>query len=146
MVFTLASLLIRFLAGKASDRYGRVNVIKTGLLLMAFALCFTANAQTSFGLLLAAGAIGVATGVLSPAVNAWTIDLSFPEHRGKAMATMYIALEAGIGLGALLAGWYYQDVIARIPQVIYISSGVVLLALGYLLLRKKPAATDDSAA
>lgn len=146
MVFTLASLLIRFIAGKASDKYGRVAVIKIGLIIMAFALGLTAYAHTGFGLMLAAGAIGIATGVLSPAVNAWTIDLSFPEHRGKAMATMYIALEAGIGLGALLAGWYYQDVIARIPHILYVSSGVVLLALGYMLLRKKTVITSDSAA
>ena len=146
MVFTLASLLIRFIAGKASDKYGRVAVIKIGLIIMAFALGLTAYAHTGFGLMLAAGAIGIATGVLSPAVNAWTIDLSFPEHRGKAMATMYIALEAGIGLGALLAGLYYQDVIARIPEILYVSSGVVLLALGYMLLRKKATVAPDSAA
>lgn len=145
MVFTLASLLIRFLAGKASDRYGRINVIKTGLALMAFALLLTAYAHTFTGLMLAAGAIGVATGVLSPAVNAWTIDLSFPEHRGKAMATMYIALEAGIGLGALLSGWYYRDVIARIPEIIYGSAGIVVLALLYMLFRKKMASENNPA-
>lgn len=144
MVFTLASLLIRFIAGKASDKYGRASVIKTGLALMAIALCLTAHAHTFAGLMAAAGAIGIATGVLSPAVNAWTIDLSFPEHRGKAMATMYIALEAGIGLGALLAGWYYQDIIARIPQIIYISSAVVLSALCYMLFRKKAVTKTDS--
>lgn len=146
MVFTLASLLIRFIAGKASDKYGRVNVIKTGLALMVSALCLTAYAHDFVGLMVGAGAIGVATGVLSPAVNAWTIDLSFAEHRGKAMATMYIALEAGIGLGALLAGWYYQDIIARIPQIIYISSAVVLSALFYMWFRKKTATETDSAA
>lgn len=140
MVFTLASLLIRFIAGKASDKYGRTSVIKIGLALMAIALCLTAYADSFAGLMIGAGAIGVATGVLSPAVNAWTIDLSFPEHRGKAMATMYIALEAGIGLGALLAGWYYQDVVARIPQIIYASSVIVLLSLAYMLLRKKEVA------
>ncbi|RYZ53359.1 MAG: M20/M25/M40 family metallo-hydrolase, partial [Sphingobacteriales bacterium] len=58
---------------------------------------------------------GISTGIVSPALNAWTVDMSFPESRGKAMATMYIALEAGIGLGALFAGWVYQDVIAKIP-------------------------------
>lgn len=146
MVFTLASLLIRFVAGKASDKYGRVNVIKTGLALMVSALCLTAYAHDFVGLMVGAGAIGVATGVLSPAVNAWTIDLSFAEHRGKAMATMYIALEAGIGLGALLAGWYYQDIIARIPQIIYISSAVVLSALFYMWFRKKTATETDTAA
>ncbi|MFT3794292.1 MFS transporter [Flavobacterium sp.] len=137
MVFTLASLLVRFVAGKASDRYGRVNVIKTGLVLMVLSLGLTGYAQNFAGLMAGAAAIGIATGVLSPAVNAWTIDLSLPEHRGKAMATMYIALEAGIGLGALVAGWYYQDVVTRIPVTLYASAGIVLLALIYMLLRRR---------
>lgn len=57
-------------------------------------------------------------GVLTPALNAWTIDLSLPDRRGKAVATMFIGLEAGIGLGALLSGIFYQDVIWRIPNII----------------------------
>jgi predicted MFS family arabinose efflux permease len=50
---------------------------------------------------------------------------------------MYIALEAGIGLGALFSGWYYQDIIARIPLLMYISAGIVLLAFVYMFWRER---------
>lgn len=136
MVFTITSLLIRFLAGKASDRYGRIEVIKTGLGLLVLSLLIVAYADTFSGLMLGAASYGVATGILSPALNAWTVDMSLPDSRGKAMATMYIALEAGIGLGALCAGWYYQDVIKHIPLIMYTSAGITVIALSYMLFRK----------
>ena len=80
---------------------------------------------------------GMAVGVLAPAINAWTVDMSQPQYRGKAMATMYIALEAGIGLGALLAGWYYTDIISRIPVIMYASAAITLLAVFYMFLRNQ---------
>lgn len=137
MVFTTASLIIRFVAGKASDRYGRTRIIKVGLVLLAVGITLTGFSNNLTEFLAAAIVYGVAAGILSPALNAWTIDMSLPSHRGKAMATMYIALEAGIGLGALFSGWYYQDVIARIPLIMYISAGIVLLGMVYMLWRER---------
>jgi len=137
MVFTITSLLIRFIAGKASDKYGRIHVIKIGLVLLVGSLIVVAYADTFMGLMAGAGLYGVATGILSPALNAWTIDMSDADHRGKAMATMYIALEAGIGIGALCAGWYYQDVISHIPLIMYTSAAITMVALLYMLFRNK---------
>ncbi|RZM24836.1 MAG: MFS transporter [Pedobacter sp.] len=137
MVFTIASLLIRFIAGKASDRYGRILVIKVGLALLVIAMVVIGYSSTISGLMLGATLYGVATGVLSPALNAWTIDMSQPTHRGKAMATMYIAMEAGIGISAFAAGWYFQDVIMNIPTVMYASSATTVIALTYMLIRSK---------
>lgn len=132
MVFTLTSLLIRFIAGKASDQYGRVLILKVSLGLLAISLVWIGLAGSSFSLMAASALYGVATGMLSPASYAWTIDLSDPEHRGKAVATMYIALEAGIGLGALLAGWLFVDNVAAIPMIFFICTGITIIALVYL--------------
>ncbi|MNY83809.1 hypothetical protein D3C86_2268420 [compost metagenome] len=54
------------------------------------------------------------------------------------MATMYIALEAGIGLGALLAGWLFIDDLAMIPVTFYYCTGITLMALVYLQFVYKP--------
>lgn len=137
MVFTIASLLIRFAAGKASDRRGRVSVMKVGLVIIAVSLFVLAYADTVSGLMAGSIIYGIGSGIFSPAVNAFTIDLSHPEHRGKAMATMYIALEIGIGSGALIAGWLYQDVISMVPLVLYLATAVILLALLYLFIWNK---------
>nr|WP_199075815.1 MFS transporter [Pedobacter sp. ASV19] len=132
MVFTITSLLIRFVAGKASDQYGRIVILKISLVLLAVAMLWVGLAANSFSLMAASALYGIATGMLSPTATAWTVDLSDPEHRGKAMATMYIALEAGIGIGALLAGWLFISDISMIPVIFYCCSGVTLLALVYL--------------
>jgi MFS family permease len=132
MVFTLTSLLIRFVAGKASDQYGRVLILKVSLGMLAASLVWIGLSASSFSLMAASALYGVATGMLSPAVSAWTIDLSDPGHRGKAVATMYIALEAGIGMGALLAGWLFVDDISTIPITFFICTGITLIALFYL--------------
>ncbi|MFL9844599.1 MFS transporter [Flavobacterium rhizosphaerae] len=133
MAFTIASLLIRFVAGKASDRYGRIRVIKTGVFLLLLALLFTGYTTTFYGLMASAALYGIAQGVLSPALNAWTVDMSHPDHRGKAVATMYMALEAGIGLGALFSGWYYADTITRIPEIMYAAAVIALAGLVFML-------------
>ncbi|MNX62893.1 Purine efflux pump PbuE [compost metagenome] len=138
MVFTLTSLLIRFVAGKASDNYGRTHILKISLALLAASLLWIALSTSSFSLMLASALYGIATGMLSPTVSAWTADLSNPTQRGKAMATMYIALEAGIGFGALLAGWLFIDDLRMIPVTFYWCTGITLLALIYLQFIYKP--------
>jgi MFS family permease len=137
MIFTISSLLIRFVAGKISDKHGRLNVAIAGLVILCISLITIAFIQTQMGLFIGAVIYGIGTGILSPALNAWTIDLSDPNHRGKAVATMYIFLEAGIGLGALVAGWFYQDVISMIPTILYSTAGISFLALLYLLHWKR---------
>ncbi|TAI48847.1 MFS transporter [Flagellimonas allohymeniacidonis] len=137
IVFTISSLLVRFVAGSFSDRHGRMVVIVFGLILLLVSTFLMGYLDTSNGLLVAATLYGLAMGVLSPAINAWTIDLSNPKEKGKAIATMYIALEAGIGLGALLSGWYYQGNVANVPGVMYACSATALLALAYLTFRNK---------
>lgn len=137
MTFTISSLLIRFVAGKVSDRFGRVSVIKVALAMLCISFYLIGNADSVTDLLVGSVAYGIAGGIFSPATNAWTIDLSHPDHRGKAMATMYIALEAGIGVGALLAGGLYKDVIEMVPPIFYISSGACVLALIYIFSRER---------
>lgn len=138
MVFTIASLFIRFVAGKVSDCHGRVLVLKVSLSLLLLSLIGIALANSSLALMLAAVLYGMATGMLSPSATAWTIDLSRPKHRGKAVATMYIFLEIGIGLGALLAGAIFLQDVSVIPYVFFICAFITFLALIYLQFIYQP--------
>lgn len=105
IVFTISSLTIRFLAGKVSDKKGRKVVAISGLSLLFFSMIVMGYCDSPNGLLTAGVIYGLSMGILSPALNAWTVDLSPQNQRGKGVATMFIALEAGIGLGALFSGW-----------------------------------------
>ncbi|MDQ6471908.1 MFS transporter [Flavobacterium sp. LHD-80] len=135
--FTIASVLVRFGAGKVSDRYGRTNVILIGLIITSFALFVISEGKELNVMLAGAALYGMGTGILSPAINAWTIDLSRPEHRGKAIATMYISMEIGIGCGALLGGSYYNDHIMRIPLIMKIDILVLFMGIVFLLFWKR---------
>jgi len=136
IVFTVSSLFIRFVAGRLSDKYSRPPIINIGLVLLFFSLIIMGYLNTVLGLILSATVYGLAMGILSPTLNAWTIDLSNPNHKGKAIATMFIALEAGIGLGALFSGWYFQDNILKIPVTMYYCSLMTFIAMTYMVFRK----------
>jgi len=137
IAFTVASVFVRIIAGKLSDRYGREIVLKIGLLILIVALFSVGFLDSKNGLLFGALIYGLAMGVLSPTINAWTIDLSNPLTKGKSIATMYIALEAGIGLGALFSGLYYQDNITKIAHSFYACAFIAFLGLIYLFKLKK---------
>ncbi|UNY99408.1 MFS transporter [Zhouia spongiae] len=137
IVFTVSSLLVRFVAGKASDYYGRKILIIIGLLVLVASMLLLGLATSVMLFITGAVLYGIAMGVLSPSLNAWTIDMSLKHARGKAVATMYIALEAGIGLGALFSGWYYQSRIDNIPEVMYAVSIIAFTALLYMLLKHR---------
>jgi MFS family permease len=136
-VYTIASVAIRLLSRKAADKHGRTIVMRIGVIIMTISLVILGFGESTNYLILGAAVFGVGSGILSPALNAWTIDLSDPNHRGRAMATMYIALEIGIGFGALFAGYIYHDIINRIPQILYGNAIVVFLALLYIYYWEK---------
>jgi len=61
------------------------------------------------------------------------------EKRGRAMATVYIALEVGIGSGALLSAWLYGNDAANFPMAFFTSAAITLLAGVYLqFIYKEP--------
>lgn len=137
IVFTISSLTIRFLAGKVSDKKGRKVVAISGLSLLFFSMIVMGYCDSPNGLLTAGVIYGLSMGILSPALNAWTVDLSPQNQRGKGVATMFIALEAGIGLGALFSGWYYHSFIENIPTAMFGCAGLALIGIIFLFLKIK---------
>ena len=136
--FTASSLFVRIIAGKVSDKYGRVAVLKVSTLVLALgmlgiSLSSTVPAVMFFGVIL-----GLGVGMNSPTVFAWTADLAHPMHRGRAMSTMFIALEIGIGFGALVAGFIYAGEISNIPYTFMSGAVLCVVAFLYLVFGHKP--------
>lgn len=136
-IFTLASISTRLFAGKLSDRLGREPVLKVSALVITAAMVAFSLAQSPEGLYLASVLFGLGNGIFSPAISAWTVDLGDPQRRGRAMATMYIALEIAIGGAAALSGWYFANVMDRMPAVFFAAALMSLLGWGYLMIRKR---------
>lgn len=135
--FTVASLGVRFVAGRVSDKYGRVAVLRFSIFFLIISMLVTGFATTIWQFLLGSVLFGIGTGMNSPTIYAWTIDLSNENHRGRGIATMYIALEVGIGLGALVAGWLYGNNFAMMPVVFSFCAFMALLGWVYLELEGK---------
>ncbi len=132
VVYTFASILIRILAGKWSDKLGRVRILKYGCWLLIIGLIVLASSKDIVLFSVSAVLFGISMGIISPICQAWTVDLCDKNNIGKAVATMYISLEFGIGLGALLPTYYYQNIPERLSYCFLLSAAVSAFALIYL--------------
>lgn len=130
--FTILTLISRLTAGRVSDKYGRVIVIKISIVFMVLSLVLMGQAKSVMDLVIASGALGFSTGIASPAVFAWVIDISPENRRGRFMATVYIALEIGIGFGALFSAWVYDNDPANFPLAYNLAAAMTLIAGIYL--------------
>jgi MFS family permease len=135
-VFVLASIIPRLFAGKASDHYGREPVTKLGLFLLLGSLVVLAFTNSGQVLMLGAALMGVAQGVISPTLFAWTSDLAPPDGKGRSMATLYIALELGVTLGAFVSGSVYNNHIPNLFWTFLVCAALALCALVYLFVFK----------
>lgn len=136
---TVASLMMRLFAGKASDRYGRVPVLKISMAVMTIATLIIGFATVKWHLQLGIIVYGIANGMTSPTLFAWTTDLSDENHKGRGLASLYIFMELGIGVGALLSGYIYNNSTSQFPFVFGVCTLLCLSALIYLFsLRSKP--------
>jgi MFS family permease len=137
MLFTLSSISTRMVAARVSDRLGRVPVLKVSAWLIAGSKILFAQARSAEMLYAASILFGLGNGVFSPAINAWTVDLGHAQRKGRALATMYIALEIAIGGGAVLSGWYFADRITNLPLIFYWAAAMSLAGWVYLLYYEK---------
>ena len=135
--YVVASLLVRITACKLSDIHGRVAVLRIAVPVITIAsiLMGTADSQTQF--IISSVFLGLGIGMSSPAIYAWTIDLSDEKFRGRGIATMYIFLEAGIGLGALLSGYLYSQNNQNTIIPFLLSAALSTTAFFYLVFSNK---------
>jgi MFS family permease len=135
-IFTLSSLLTRLLAGKASDRYGREPLVRIGCILLAISMFSLSLTETAFMLVFSAVLMGLAQGVISPTLFAWASDLSPVHAKGRSMATLYIALELGVSVGAYISGTVYANKISNLFWAFNLCTSFAIIALLYLLIFK----------
>ncbi len=130
--FTVASLLVRLVAGKSSDIYGRVPMLKFSTALVTLGMLVIGFADSKTMLIVGVCIYGLAQGSTSPTLLAWATDLSSDEHKGRGIASLYIFMELGIGLGAFASGWIFANDHANFLIPFAISACLSALAFLYL--------------
>ncbi|MFT6882871.1 MAG: MFS family permease [Marinoscillum sp.] len=138
VMFTGSSLLVRIIGGQMSDRFGRTIVLKVSTLILFVSMFIIGFSTTVTQFFIGAFCFGLGYGLNSPTLFAWTIDLSPDTSRGKGISTLFIFLEIGIGMGALISGFTYQGIDERFPMIFGIAGTFCLVAFAYLMMRNTP--------
>ena len=132
-IMTVATVITRFTTSKLSDIKGRIHSCKIGTsfwFLSALLLSYP-NLNTFY---VAAVFCGIASGINSPALFAWAVDVANGVRSGRAMATLFITLEAGITLGAFISAAIYGNKFANFTFVFLFLATIMLGALLYLFI------------
>jgi MFS family permease len=116
-IIVASSIAMRFVAGKASDKYGRVPLLVIGGLLLAVGMMGLAYADSKFSATIAGLIYGASVGINMPTIFAWTADLAKPGKIALALGTMLMALELGIGFGAVSSGYRFSGNLEAIPRL-----------------------------
>lgn len=133
MVYVLSTLGVRLFTGRISDRIGRRETLLIGMILITISMILIGTAQTQTWFTCSAVAFGVATGISSPTIFAWTADLSPSHRRGIGAGTMFIALEFGILTGSLVTNLIYDNTPNTILNVFLFGSSMAFLTVLYLI-------------
>jgi len=143
-IYTIASLVVRLFFAKSSDKYGRIPILMISSAIMLISMIICAFADSVWLFVLASILFGFSWGFNTPTLMAWTVDLAHEDYRGRAIATTYIALEAGIGIGALVAGYLYKGVVENMAISYYLAAILAFVSLVYLWVKSREIETLSS--
>ncbi len=108
-IYVISTILIRLFTSSLSDKIGREKTLLIGCLILIISMFLIGISDSQIDYIIAAVIFGIATGMSSPTMFAWTADLSHEDRRGVGAGTMLIALEFGIMFGALLTLVTYDN-------------------------------------
>lgn len=104
-VLALAIAISRLLVGRMTDKFGITPLLLAGLSLHLASFLLLALSNSLLPVLVSAALSGFGGGVASPLTATIIVKQCDRRRTGAALSTMYIAIDLGIGLGALLWGY-----------------------------------------
>lgn len=128
-----STILVRLFAGSMSDNIGRRKSLIIGVGFLILSMLLIASAQGVIQYTLGAIVFGMATGVNSPTIFAWTADLSPKERRGVGAGTVFMALEFAIMFGSFITLLFYENSMESARLVYLIASSFGAVAIAYLV-------------
>jgi len=134
-IYILSSLIIRFLAGRWSDQYGRKKIALYGAIALGLSMLILAFTEGTTLYVLSSVFFGVGFGLLSPSLFAWTVDLAEVGKKGKAVGTLFIFLEIGIILGSSVCGLLYNNQVQNFRAAFIICALLAFLSVFFVVER-----------
>ena len=133
---TIASLSVRLIAGKASDKYGRRSVVLVSSALGAIGMAVIGFGSEPRDVLIGISIYGLAQGMTSPTLFAWATDLSDERYKGRGISSLYIFMEMGIGIGAFASGFIYGNDPGNFLITFMTASFMAAFAFFYLIFTR----------
>ena len=131
------TVVTRFVAGKFYDKYGAHFNLNIGLALLIIGALLTGTSTTVAQFLFSGIVFGIAGGIVSPALFAWTADLANPIFKGRGMSTMFIALELGIAAGNFGTQQIYNNDPSNFLNLFLVMTGVCVVGIIYLFFARR---------
>lgn len=116
-IIVVSSIAMRFIAGRASDKYGREPLLIIGGFLLLIGMGGMSLATTKFTAAIGGVIYGMSIGINMPTIFAWTADLAPKGKVALALGTMLMALEVGIGGGAFISGTLFSENNDLLPNI-----------------------------
>ena len=135
--YVITTIVVRLFFSSVSDKIGRRKTLLIGMSFLAISMVLIGFSNDVLTYTLASLVFGIATGISSPTIFAWTADLSHPERRGIGSGTMFIALEMGIMFGSVTTLITYDNTLESIPYVFLIGVLMAISAIVFLLWHLK---------
>ena len=101
--FTISTIVSRLILSNQFHQSKLPKLLQIASFLLILSSLFFGIWQEKIGFISASLLYGFAMGIFVPALNLWTINSNSGED-GKAISTLYIFMELGIGIGAFLIG------------------------------------------
>jgi MFS family permease len=130
--YVLTTIFIRLFFGSLSDKIGRVKTLTIGMFFLCISMIMLSFSKDIVMYSVSSIVFGIATGISSPTLFAWTADLSHPERIGIGTGTMFISLELGIMAGAASTLLTFDNSMKSIGNVFVV--GVLFSAAAFLYL------------
>jgi len=136
--FTASAIMTavaRLLVGKVHEKFGSVGVIAPGIFFFIISLIIVFSELSIPTLALAGALSGLSIGVILPQVNSLAVLNSNKENRGLANSTLFLEMDIGFALGAVIWGSIANVTGLRYIYIIAAAVSFTMLVLYFILRR-----------
>lgn len=127
----VALAISRLLIGPLQRHLSLLKVVALGIALSGVSMLCMYLATGTWGLILAGVLYGLGVGVVTPSMNAITVLAARSQARGRASATLFLAMDTGMALGAWALG--YVAVVQNMHTTFLWAAGSMAIALFWLV-------------
>lgn len=140
-IYGLAALIVRFFAGKLSDRWGRGPVLVMAMFCLITGVLILSQIMVTWHMIISAILYGMGFGSYQPTLSALVADNTTEETRGKIFSFYYGGFDLGISLAGFILGWIAEHL--GIQTMLMISSGIAFTALLIFITQLEPTISDS---